>query len=152
MKWSMDLTLFDTTYTVTVYKDSGITTATPSADSGAKNTEITLTVTPASGYEVAEYEVIAGGVTVNPSTKKFKIGEANVIIYVKSKADNKYLVTEECKVCINGGAWTILHKNAVVNLTPNGVPKSVTAENGGASVTVNDAVQYLIDQGILVKI
>ena len=152
MTWEMDLLLFDTTYTVTIKKDAGITTATASAASGAKNTEITLTITPATGYEVAEYEVIEGGVTVDPTTKKFTIGEANVLIYVKSKANNKYLVTEECKACINGGAWTVLHKNAVVQLTPNGVPKGVTAENGGASVTVNDAIQYLIDQGILVKI
>ena len=152
MKWKMDLILFDTTYTVTVKKDANITTATASAASGAKGTEITLTITPATGYEVAEYEVIEGGVTVNPTTKKFTIGEANVLIYVKSKANNKYLVTEECKACINGGAWTVLHKNAVVQLTPNGVPKGVTAENGGASVTVNDGIQYLIDQGILVKI
>ena len=75
MKWKMDLILFDTTYTVTVKKDANITTATASAASGAKGTEITLTITPATGYEVAEYEVIEGGVTVNPTTKKFTIGE-----------------------------------------------------------------------------
>ena len=149
--FKIDLLLFDTTYTVTVLKDAGITTATASAASGAKGTEITLTVTPETGYEIAEYEVISGGVTVNPATKKFTIDEANVVIYVRSKANNKYLVTEECMASLNG-TKAVFHKNAVVQLTPNGVPKAVVAENGGASVTVNDAVQSLIDQGILVKI
>ena len=44
---------------------------------------------------------------------------------------------------------TVLHKNTVVQLTKNGVPKGVTVENGGAVIADSDAVQYLIDQGIL---
>ena len=45
-----------------------------------------------------------------------------------------------------------LNKNTVVELTPNGVPKAISVTSGGASITVNDAVQNLIDQGILVKL
>ena len=99
-----------------------------------------------------EYEVIAGGVTVNTTTKKFTMGEENVVIYLKTKADNKYMVTEECWACLNGGTPTVLHANTVVELTPNGVPKGITAKSGGTSVTVDAAIQNLIDQGILVKL
>ena len=48
----MDLQLFAGSLTVTVYKDSGITTATASPSSSlAEGDTVTLTVTPASGYE-----------------------------------------------------------------------------------------------------
>ena len=145
----LDLRLFDTTYTVTVYKDSHITTATASAASGAQNTEITLTITPASGYEIDEIEVVQGGVTVNMSTKKFKIGEANVVLYVKSKKNNLYRVLEPVTIIINGSKTTYA-PNTIVELTKNGNIKAVTS--AGTEVTSNDAVTALVDQEILVKI
>lgn len=139
----------DTTYTVTVYKDAHITTATPSANSGAQNTEITLTITPASGYEVDEYQVISGGVTVNPTTKKFKIGTANVVIFVRSKKNNLYMVTEPCTINVNDNPHTY-QKNTVLSITKTGGVKGFSSE--GTEITLNDAVQSLIDQEILVKI
>lgn len=151
----MILDLFDSTYSVTCLKDAGMSAFSASPNSSvAKGATVTLTVTPASNKELDEIEVIAGGVTVTESsgTYSFKMGEANVTLYAKSKADNKYLVTEECKACLNGGAWTVLHKNTVVTCTPNGVPYQITAEDGGASVTVDAAIQNLIDTGVLVKI
>ena len=146
----INLHLFDdpATYTVTIYKDSGITTATASADSGATGTEITLTITPASGKELDEIQVLAGGVTVNQSTKKFTIGSANVVLNVTSKKNNLYRVTEECKVCVND-AWQTFHKNVTVERTPAGGIKGVTCD--GTEITVNAGVQELIDQGIIVK-
>ena len=151
-KFHFNLQMFAGGHSVTVYGDAGVSSISASATSDvAKDTEVTLTVTLASGKEVDEYEVIAGGVTVNASTKKFTMGESDVVIYLKTKADNKYLVTEECLCCVND-ARVVLHKNSKVVLTPNGVPKEVVAESGGASVTVTPAVQNLIDQGILVKI
>jgi hypothetical protein len=146
----INLHLFDDpeTYTVTIYKDSGITTATASADSGAEGTEITLTITPATGKELDDIQVLAGGVTVNKSTKKFTIGTANVVLNVTSKANNLYKVTEECKVCVND-SWVTLHKNVIVERTPAGGIKGVTCE--GTAITVNAGIQNLIDQGILVK-
>ena len=146
-----DLQLFDdepTTYTVTVYSDDGFSAASASPASGAKNTEVTLTLTAKTGKELDDIEVVAGGVTVNKSTKKFRIGEANVVIYAKSKANNVYKVTEECTVYIND-AKTVLHKNVEVEVTPAGGIKGVKCE--GTAITLNDAVQGLIDQGILVK-
>lgn len=148
----LNLRMFDG-HSVTCYKDAGASAFTASPYSSvAKDAEVTLTVTLAAGYEVAEYEVIAGGVTVDPATKKFTMGDADVVINLKTKANNKYMVTEECKACLNDGAWTVLHKNTVISLTPNGVPKAITVEDGGTTVTVNAAIQNLIDQGILVKI
>lgn len=147
----MRLDLFDG-HSVTCYKDGNMTTFSASPNSSvAKDTEVTLTITPASNYELDEVEVIAGGVTVNTTTGKFTMGEADVVLYAKTKADNKYMVTEECYCNVNGTAVT-LHKNTVVQLTPNGVPKGVTVEDGGASVTASAATENLIAQGILVKI
>ena len=149
---NMILDLFAGGHSVTVVSDEGISAASASSTSDvAKDAEVTLTVTAASGYEIKEYEVLAGGVTVDPATKKFTMGESNVIIAVKSRATTSYLVTEETMVNVNDNPVR-LHKNAKVVLTPNGVPKAVIADGGAATVTMNDAVQSLIDQGILVPI
>lgn len=151
----MILDLFSGGHSVTVYADAGFTSATADETSDvAKDTEVTITPVLKSGFELKEYEVVTGGVTVTVGTDKkgkFDMGEADVVIYAKS-VGGKWLVTEECKACLNGGAWTVLHKNAIVELTPNGVPKAVTAENGGATITMDAALQNLVDQGILVKI
>lgn len=145
----LDLQMFDTTYTVTVKKDAGITTATASAASGAKDTEITLTITPATGYEIDEIEVVEGGVTVNQETKKFTIGEANVLVFVKSKKNNLYKVLEPCTIIVND-AKVSYNPNVILEITKSGGISGVTCE--GTEITMNDAVQNLIDQGILVKI
>jgi len=148
----MILDLFAGGHSVTLYKDSHVTTFTASSDSDVqKNAEVTLTVVIADGYEVDEYEVIAGGVTVDPSTKKFTMGEADVVIYLKTKANNKYMVTEETMASVND-TKVELHANTIYELTPNGVIKGVSAASGGASITASAAVQQLIDQGILVKL
>ena len=146
----MILDLFAGGHSVTLYKDSGVTTFTASADTDvAKDAEVTLTVVLGTGKAVDEYEVIAGDVTVDPATKKFTMGDSNVVIYLKTKTAGMYMVTEECLVNVNDNPIK-LHKNSVVSLTPNGVPKGVTAEDGGTSLTVTAAVQELIDQGVLI--
>lgn len=148
----MILDLFAGGHSVTLYKDAGVTTFSASATSDVqKNAEVTLTVVIADGYEVDEYEVIAGGVTVNASTKKFTMGEENVAIYLKTKADNKYMVTEETMSCVNDTKVT-LHANTVYTFTPNGVIKGVSAASGGASLTLDAGIQQLIDQGVVVKL
>lgn len=148
----MILDLFAGGHSVTVVADAGMTTASASATSDVqKNAEVTLTLTPDTGYEVKEVEVLAGGVTYNPSTKKFVMGEADVIIVVRTRATTSFLVTEEIMLAVND-TRVQLHKNAKVVLTPNGVPKAVIADGGAATITLNDAVQSAIDQGILVPI
>lgn len=147
----LDLQYFAGGHSVTLYKDSGVTTFTASADSDVqKNAEVTLTVVLETGYEVDEYEVIAGGVTVNASTKKFTMGEADVVIYLKTKANNKYVVTEPVEVNING-TKTNLAKNVQLQLTGNGKVYGVTVS--GTAITFDAAViAQLVAGGILVKI
>lgn len=148
----MILNLFAGGHNVTVLKDAHISAASASSTTDVQaEAEVTLTVTPATNYEIAEYEVLAGGVTVDPATKKFEMGTADVVIIVRSRLANNYMVTEETSVCVNGSR-TALHKNTVVQVTPNGVPKGVTVESGGTVIAASDAVNYLIAQGILVKI
>lgn len=150
----MNLHLFAGSYTLTVYKDAGITTATASPSSSlAEDDKSTLTITPATNYALDEIEVVSGGATVlnESGTWKIKMGAASAVIYVKSKTAKNYMVTEETMVSVNE-TKTVLHKNTVVTLTPNGVPKGVTVESGGTVIADSDAVQSLIDQGILVLI
>ena len=148
----LDLRLFAGGHSVTLYYDAGISSASASSDTDVQqDAEVTLTVSVASGKEIAEYEVISGGVTVNATTKKFTMGEADVVIYIKTKASNLYQVTEECMVCVNDDRKA-LHCNTKVLLTPNGAVKGAEIESNGITLTLTPAVQSLIDQGILVKL
>ncbi len=148
----LDLQLF-TGYTVTCKKDAHMTTFSASPNSSvATNADVELTVTPASGYELDGIEVIEGGVTLTYDATNgwgFKMGEADVILYAKTKKNNLYRVTEECTIWVND-AKTVLHKNVEVVLTPQGGIAAVNATP--AEITVNDVIQGLIDQGILVKV
>lgn len=65
------------TYTVTV-TSGGNGTATASPASGVTGTEVTLTATPNTGYELSRWEVLSGGVTI--TANKFTIGTADVSI------------------------------------------------------------------------
>ena len=147
----LDLQYFAGGHSVTLYKDAGVTTFTASADSDVqKNAEVTLTVVFASGYELDEYEVIAGGVTVNPSTKKFTMGEADVVIYLKTKKNNLYVVTEDTVVNING-TETSLAKNVKVTVAANGAPSGATVNPTEVSIDAATIAQ-LVKAGILVKV
>ena len=147
----LNLRQFDaTTYTVTVYADAGITSATSSAASGAKGTEITLTITPASGYELDEIEVVTGGVTVNQTTKKFTIDEANVVLFVKSKANNVYKVVESCTVNVNGSK-TNLTRNMKLITGATGAVVDIDCSGTAISTLGADMIASLVAQGIIVK-
>ena len=136
---------------VTVYRDAGASAFSASPNSSvAKDAEVTLTVTLASGYEVDEYEVIAGGVTVNPTTKKFACGDSDVVIYLKTKKNNVYAVTEDTEVNING-TKTTLSKNVQLLKTKNGGVYGATVN--GTELTIDAAViAQLVADGIIVKI
>lgn len=143
----------DPTYSVTCQKDSGITTFSASPSSSvAKDADVALTITPASGYELDEIIVAAGGVTPEYDADdgwSFKMGEANVTLFAKSKKNNLYRVTETVPIWINDSK-TVLTKNTEVVLTKQGGIADVKATP--VELTVNDAIQGLIDQGILVKV
>lgn len=143
---------FFTGSTVTVYKDGHMTTASASPNSSvAKDAKVTLTLTPASGYEVADIEVISGGVTIHEDdgTFSFSCGETDVVLEVTSQKNNEYRVIENCDVSINGSKTSL-----VKNVTP------VFSANGGlagisctpATVTLDaETVRSLVEAGIIVK-
>jgi len=143
----------DPTYSVTCQKDSGITTFSASPNSSvAKDADVALTITPATGYELDEIIVAAGGVTPVYDADDgwgFVMGEANVTLFAKSKKNNLYRVTETVPIWINDSK-TVLTKNTEVVLTKQGGIADVKATP--VELTVNDAIQGLIDQGILVKV
>ena len=147
----INLQLF-TGSTVTVYKDAHMTTASASPNSSvAKDATVTLTLTPADGYEVKDIIVIAGGVTVHQdnTTISFACGETDVILYVTSQKDNEYKVVETCNVYVNG-AKTQLVKNVKPVFSANGGLADV--ECTPTAVTLDAAiVADLVAEGILVK-
>lgn len=147
----INLQLF-TGSTVTVYKDAHMTTASASPNSSvAKDATVTLTLTPATGYEVKDIIVIAGGVTVHQdnTTISFACGETDVILYVTSQKNNEYKVVETCNVYVNG-AKTQLVKNVKPVYSANGGLADV--ECTPTAVTLEAAiVADLVAEGILVK-
>lgn len=150
----LNLQLFAGTLTVTMYKDSGITTATASPDSSlAKNDAVALTITPASGYELDEIEVIAGGVT--PEFKNnawgFKMGEADVVLNVKSKGEAMYKVVENTFTCVNGTV-TNLVKNMQLVVGPNGAIVDVSCTGTDLSSLSADIIAALVASGAIIKI
>ena len=147
----INLQLF-TGSSVTVYKDAHMTTASASPNSSvAKDATVTLTLTPATGYEVKDIIVIAGGVTVHQdnNTIRFACGETDVILYVTSQKNNEYKVVETCNVYVNG-AKTQLVKNVKPVYSANGGLADV--ECTPTAVTLDAAiVADLVAEGILVK-
>ena len=149
----LDLQYF-TGNSVTCHKDGHMTTFSASPNSSVdKDTEVALTITPASGYEVDEIEVIAGGpLTLTPteSGAKFSMPNEAVILYCKSKANNKYMVTESVDVTINGSK-TRLVRNMKLLTAANGAIIGVDVT--GTAVTLDaGTVAELVKAGTLVKI
>jgi len=152
MKIHLNLQMFSGSLTLTKYNDAGYTTCSASSSSSlAQDDEVTMTIVFASGYEFDECEVIAGGCTYNPSTKKIKMGASNAVVYFKSKANNKYIVTENCHVGVNN-ATLELKKNTVFVKAANGAIIDVTNGGGTAISTCEGALDGLIAAGVIVKI
>lgn len=155
-KRKMDLRMFDdpATYTTTIYKDAGITTATASPSSGtvAKDATVTLTITPASGYELDTIDVASGGVTITYGASiTFTMGSANVVLNVKSKKSTLYKVTENCYTCVNGTV-TQLTRNMVLSFGKTGAIVDVTCTGTDLSSLNADVLAQLVDSGVLIKI
>ena len=152
MKIHLNLRMFSGSLTLTKYNDAGYSTCTASATTSlAEDDEVTMTLVYASGYEFDECEVIAGGCTYNPSTKKIKMGASNAVVYFKSKVNNKYIVTEDCHVGVNN-ATLELKKNTVLVKAANGAIIDVTNGGGTAISTCTGAIDGLITSGVLVKL
>ena len=149
----MDLQQFAGSLTVTMKKDAGMTTATASpASSLAKDDTVTLTLEPASGYELDKIEVISGGVTPEYDEEDgwtFTMGEADVELFVKSKKDNLYKIVENTIVWVNGSG-TELIRNMTLELGGNGQIVGVKSDGSEVSVSA-DIVAELVKAGALVK-
>ena len=151
-KYIMDLQLFAGSLTVTVKKDAHMTTASASPSSSlAAEDKVTLTLTPASGYEVAEVEVIAGGIThiYQGDTIWFEMGSSNVELYVKSKPNNKYRIVENAYVNLNG-TETKLTRNMQYVYGPSGAIVDVDSTPTALTLSA-DLIANLIQSGVIVK-
>ena len=155
MKITLDLQMFSGGHDVTVRADDGFSAAAADETTDvAAETEVTISTTLETGYELAEYEVVTGGVTVDPATGKFEMGEADVVIVCKSKANNNFMVMENIYISLNGAAME-LKKNSVVKYGLNGAIIGVEPMNGGTAIDLT-SWQALIDNmiacGVLVKL
>ena len=149
----LNLQQFAGGHSVTVYKDSHVTTATPSSDSDVqKDAEVTLTLVFGTGYELDEIEVVTGGVKVelDDETWGFTMGEADVVLNVKSKKNNAYIVTENTWVWVNGSG-TELKRNMKIEKGANGEIFAVTSTPTALSISA-DVIASLVKQGVLVKV
>lgn len=154
-EYLMNLQLFDdpATYTVTVLNDGGFSATTASPASGVKDTTVTLTITPSSGKELDEIEVVAGGVTIeeDDGTYSFDIGEANVTLFVKSKGSAVYKIVENTFVCVNG-AVTELTRNMTLVKGANGAIVDVQCNGTSLASLSADVVAALVKSGAIIKI
>ena len=140
-------------HSVTVTKDAHMTTASASSTSDVqKDATVTLTLTPASGYEVADVEVLAGGVEVHQdnTTISFTMGEADVIINVKSQKNNEYRIAENCYVCVNGTVSKAIKKNIVEHKGANGQVLRVDCTPTALTISA-DVIKSLEKAGVIEK-
>ncbi|MBR6282369.1 MAG: FecR domain-containing protein [Lachnospiraceae bacterium] len=126
-----------TKYTITVNQAEG-GTANPSTTSAAAGTQITLSATPNTGYELSGWTVVEGGVTI--SNNAFTMPEGNVTVaptYARLTAHTisvDYTSNADALVSItspsgnsdtgNGRATSTAYKNETITLTaepPTGV-------------------------------
>ena len=148
----MDLQRFSGSLTLTKYNDSGYSACTASATTSlAEDDEVTMTITMASGYEFDECEVIAGGCTYNPTTKKIKMGASNAVVYFKSKKSTIYKVLENCLVNINGTKSEI-KRNMTIEKAPNGMIFNVKSNGTDFASVSADVVKQLVAAGAIVKV
>jgi len=151
--FKLNLQQFAGGHSVTVYKDSHVTTATPSADSDVQaNADVTLTLVFGTGYELDEIEVVTGGVEVelDESTWGFKMGSADVVLNVKSKKNNLYRIAENTWVWVNGSG-TELKKNMIIERGANGAITGIKCTPTAVTVSA-DIIASLVEQGVLVKV
>ena len=153
--WKWNLQQFAGSLTVTVIKDvnDNWTAASASPSSSlAEDDVVTLTATPATGYEIDDIEVIAGGGKVynDDGTLKLVMGAANATLFFKAKKSNLYKVVEETPVWVNG-AKTVLKRNMKVIAGPNGAV--IDVECSGTELTISaDVIAALVKSGAIVKI
>ena len=133
-----------TEYTVTV-TSGGNGTASASHAKAVVSTEITLTVTPDTGYRFKEWEIISGGVAI--TNNKFTMPDGNVEVKAIFEKDAPPAPTEYTVTVTSGGNGTASasHAKAVVGteITLTATPntgyrfKEWEVISGGVAITNN---------------
>ena len=154
----MDLQKFAGSLTVTVVKDANAnwTAASASpASSLAEGDKVTLTVTPATGYELDELIVTAGGVEIGWDEENenyyFYMGASNVTIFFRSKATTTYKVVENTIVSVNGSN-TNLTRDMTIEYGVNGAIVDVKSDGTSLSALSADIVSALLTSGAIAPI
>ena len=117
-----------------------------------KNATVTLTVTPSSGYELEDIQVVTGGVTIEygDDSITFKMGEADVILKAFAKKNNLYKIVENTFCSVNGSV-TRLERNMMLQTGKNGAITGVSCT--GSEITLSaDLVAALVESGAIIKI
>ena len=146
------LQLFAGGHSVTVIKDAHMTTASASSTEDVQaDATVTLTLTPATNYEVADVEVLAGGVTVHQdnSTISFTMGSSDVVISVTSQKNNEYKVFENKEVWVNGSR-TELKRNQMLEIGKNGMVIGTSGTPTAISLAP-EIITALLNEGVIVK-
>ena len=153
--WKYNLQRFAGTYTLTLYQDGNFSAASASPSSSLDTDDkSTLTLTPSSGYEIDRVEIVsgAGAKVLNESgTYKIQVGTASVVAKAFAKKNNKYMITENVKVSVNGAAMTELARNLTLEIGKTGAVIGVSSDGTELSISA-DVIASLISQGILIKI
>ena len=150
----LNLQMFAGGHSVTVYKDAHMTTASASPYSDvAKDATVALTITPASGYELAAIEVVAGGVTITETSGSysFTMGEADVVLNVTSKKSTMYKVVENTITSVNGTV-TKLTRNMMLKEGPNGAIIGVDCTPTDLGSLSADIIAALVASGAIIKV
>ena len=150
----MNLQLFAGGHSVTVVADGNMSAASASSTSDVQeNATVTLTLTPASTYEVASVDVLAGGVTIEQDgdTVSFTMGTSNVVIAVKSQKNNLYQIFENCYCQVNNGTVTKLQRNVSYEYGPGGNITGVNCTPTEISLSA-DLKAQLVASGIVAKL
>ena len=149
----LDLQRFAGGHSVTCQNTGHFTAFSASATSDVQAAAtVTLTVTPASGYELDTIEVISGGVTIvyGDDSITFAMGSSDVVLTAKAKKNNLYKIVENCYVSVNGTV-SRLTRNMSMEYGPNGQIVGVNCT--GSEVTLSaEIVAALVESGAIIKI
>lgn len=156
-----DLTILATSkkqgYMLDILKDGGISaTSSTHVEGKTAFSSVTFQRTMKSGYVYDGAAVVSGDAEIESDTATsttVKLGSSDAIVAVKSRPNNRYMVTEDVVLCMNDKRL-ILKTNTVLEIGKNGKIIGVEPNGGGVSLTLADyqpAIDGLIASGVLVN-
>lgn len=149
-----NLQMYAGSMSVTMLKDANVTTATATPNSSlAKDDAVELTLVFGTGYELDEIEVISGGVELEQDDDGdwgFDMGEADVVLYVKSKAAKTYKVLEPIYASVNGSV-TKINPNVIYQYSKTGQIIAVDSKGTSLASLSADILASLEESGVVIK-